>query len=57
MKILHIFKKEPSETELDIIKIHSGSNEVKRINLYEYSSDNYDDILKKVFEYDKVFCW
>ncbi len=56
MKILHIFKKEPSSTEAEIINIHSRSFEVSIIKLYEDGID-YDNFVKEVFSHDKVFCW
>ncbi|MHB1664085.1 MAG: hypothetical protein ACYCT7_02330 [bacterium] len=56
MKILHIFKREPSKTELEIVNFHSKANKVNLIKLYE-DSINYDNLVKEVFEHDKVFCW
>ncbi len=57
MKILHILKREPSETERKIIDIHSKSNEITVFKLYSNDAFSYDDLLKKVAEHDKVFCW
>ncbi|MCL4428877.1 MAG: hypothetical protein M1276_07835 [Deltaproteobacteria bacterium] len=57
MKILHILKREPSETERTIIDIHSKSNEITVFKLYSDDAFSYDDLLKKVAEHDKVFCW
>ena len=56
MKILHVLKREPSKTELEIINFHSKTNEVNLIKLYEDGID-YNGFLKDVFKYDKVFCW
>ncbi len=57
MKILHILKREPSDTEKKIIDVHSKSNKVSIVRLYEEGGFTYDDLIKKIGESEKVFCW
>ena len=56
MKILHVFKRELSKTEIEIVGIHSKSHDTSVIRLYEGGID-YNGLLKDVFKYDKIFCW
>ncbi len=56
MKVLHIYRSEPSETTKKLVDALSEGNEVTEIKLYEGNVD-YDDLVKKIFECDKVICW
>lgn len=56
MKVLHILKTEPDETVKRIIEYHLKRYNVKVVRLYR-KDISYSDLLKAVFEYDKVISW
>jgi len=55
MKLLYIFKKEPSATINNMIESHKKKADVTIIDMRE--NKNYDEIIDKVFESDKVITW
>ena len=56
MKILHVFKSGPDEITKKLIEPSSEGNEVQQFDLYKGDVD-YDELVKLVFENDKVICW
>lgn len=55
MKLLYILKKEPSPTINNLIESHKTKADVTVIDMR--NDKNYDDIIDKVFENDKVITW
>ncbi len=56
MKILHVLKSEPDEMMKRLMQPSSEGNEVKEFEMYQGNVD-YDELVKLVFENDKVICW
>ena len=56
MKILHIYKSEPDTDTRELAGILSEKRETTEMRLYAGSID-YDDLVAKVFENDRVVCW
>jgi len=56
MKILHVLKSEPDEIIKGLKQPSSEGNEVKEFEMYQENVD-YDELVKLVFENDKVVCW
>ncbi len=56
MKILYVYKSEPDETTKKIAEKFAEGAEVVEFKLYEGNVD-YDELVKKIFECDKVICW
>ncbi|MFQ6137098.1 MAG: hypothetical protein ACE5PM_07965 [Candidatus Hydrothermarchaeales archaeon] len=56
MKILHILKRKPTESEEEIIDGLSRGNDAKIVELYKGGID-YKELVDLIFEYDKVVCW
>jgi|Deesub1362A_J573_1020465.scaffolds.fasta_scaffold00131_27 hypothetical protein len=56
MKVLEILKSPADETVKKIIHVHSQGNEVEVFKLYEGVPD-YDALIDKIFDYEKVICW
>lgn len=55
MKLLYIFKKEPTPSVNNMIESHKKKAEVTIIDMRE--NKHYEDIIDKVFENDKVITW
>jgi hypothetical protein len=55
MKLLYILKKEPTDTVNNMIESHIKKAEVTVIDMRE--NKNYEEIIDKVFENDKVVTW
>jgi len=55
MSILHIYRSEPDETTKKLAEALSDENPVE-FKLYEGNAD-YEELVKKIFECDKVICW
>lgn len=56
MKILHILRKEPSETVKKIIELQKNGNDVRVVELYK-DRVNYSELLNLIFECDRVISW
>ncbi len=56
MKILHVLKSEPDEVIKRLMEPTYEGNEVRQFELYRGDVD-YDELVKQVFEHDKVPCW
>ncbi len=56
MKILYIYKSEPNETTKKLAEALAEGSEVVEVKLYEGNVD-YEDLINKIFECDKVVCW
>jgi hypothetical protein len=56
MKILHVLKSEPDEITERLIQPSSEGNEVQEFEMYKGDVD-YDELVKLVFESDKVVSW
>jgi len=55
MPVLHIYKSEPDEITKKLAEALSEGEAVE-VKLYEGNVD-YEDLVKKIFECDKIFCW
>jgi hypothetical protein len=56
MKILHIFRSQPTEQVLGLVKNLSEEQESKRFPLYEDKID-YAQLVEEIFSHDKVISW
>jgi hypothetical protein len=56
MKILHIFRSQPTEQVLALVKILSEGDESDRFPLYEGKVD-YAKLVDDIFSHDKVVSW
>jgi hypothetical protein len=56
MKMLHIFRSEPTADVLKLVEILSEGNEAIRFPLYEGTVD-YDRLVELIFSDDKVISW
>lgn len=56
MKILHILRSEPDELSRLFIKGSSQGETSKEVPMYK-EPVNYDQLVKDIFENDKVICW
>lgn len=56
VKILHIYKSEPSDTVKKLVEILNRDRDAEEIKLY-LNEPNYDLLVKKLFEADKSVCW
>ncbi|MFH1242255.1 MAG: hypothetical protein V1689_07820 [Pseudomonadota bacterium] len=56
MKILHVLKSEPDEVIKRLMEPTYEGNEVQQFELHTGDVD-YDELVKQVFEHDKVVCW
>jgi hypothetical protein len=54
MAILHIYRSEPDETTKELAK--AMSEDAVEVHLYKGDVD-YEGLVKKIFECDKVICW
>jgi len=54
--ILHILKQEADASTQQIINQHKANNEVEVIELYKGNVD-YNDLVKRIFQVDKVISW
>ena len=55
MSVLHIYKSEPDELTKELAEALSDEGTVE-FKLYEGNVD-YEELVKKIFECDKVICW
>jgi len=55
MKLLYIIKKEPSPAIINMIESHKKQADVTIIDMRE--NKNYEEIIDKVFNSDKVITW
>ena len=56
MKIMHIFRSEPTDDVLKLVEKLSEDNEATRFPLYGTPVD-YDRLVELVFSNDKVISW
>lgn len=56
MRILHLFKSEPDADTRAFVEALSENREAEEVRLFAGPVD-YDVLVKKVFEHDKVVCW
>ncbi len=56
MKILHVMRSAPDELTRGFIQGMSKGESAKEVRLYEAQVD-YDQLVKDIFESDKVICW
>lgn len=56
MKILHIYKNEPTEDVKKLVEILNRDREAKEFKLYE-NEPNYDYLIHLIFEADQVITW
>jgi hypothetical protein len=57
MKVLNIFKSNPGERYKKLVDEVTRGGEVKEIHLYEQEEVDYDQLVKDIFESDKVYTW
>ena len=55
MSVLHIYRSEPDEITKKLAEALSDEDTVE-FKLYEGNVD-YEELVKKIFECDKVICW
>ncbi len=55
MRVLYILRDEPDETVSKLIEFHGKDHEVNVVRLGEDIS--YDELVDKIFQYDKVISW
>jgi hypothetical protein len=55
LKILHLLKKEPSESIKEIIDVQSREYDVKVVRLSEVV--DYKELVGDIFDFDQVICW
>jgi hypothetical protein len=56
MKILHIFRSQPTEQVLGLVKNLSEEQESKSFSLYAGKID-YAQLIEDIFSHDKVISW
>jgi len=56
MDLLHILRSKPDELVRRFIEGMSRGKKVREVPLFEGSPD-YDQLVKDIFEADKVICW
>ena len=56
MKLLHIFRSEPTKEVLQLTKALSEGNETTQFPLYEEAVD-YDRLVELTFSHEKVISW
>jgi hypothetical protein len=56
MKLLHIFRSQPTEQVMKLADILSKGNETAQVPLYEETVD-YDRLVELIFSNDKVVSW
>lgn len=56
MKLLHIFRSEPTEQVQTLVNILSEGNEAETFPLYETNID-YAKLVDEIFTHDKVVSW
>jgi len=56
MKVLHILRSEPSELVRQLIQKMSAGDGGRQVPLYSAKVD-YAQLLKDIFQSDRVICW
>ncbi|WP_456433336.1 hypothetical protein [Thermosulfuriphilus sp.] len=56
MKILHIYKNEPTEETKKLVALINEGNEALEFKLYEGEPD-YDKLIELIWEADKTISW
>jgi len=56
MKILHVYRSEPSDITKKLVEVVSKDNENKDFDLNTDSPD-YDKLVDMVFDAEKTICW
>jgi len=56
MKLLHIFRSEPTEQVQNLVKTLSEGNETDTFRLYQGNID-YAKLVEEIFAHDKVVSW
>ncbi len=56
MKILHILRSEPDDLVRTLIKGMSQGDTLKEVPIHR-EPVNFDELVKDIFENDKVVCW
>ena len=56
MKIIHIFRSQPTPDVSKLVEKLSEGNETTRFNLYEGTVD-YDRLIEQIFSNEKVISW
>jgi hypothetical protein len=56
MELLHILRSQPDEQTRKIIQGMSREKQVREVPLYDGKTD-YDQLVKDIFEAQKVICW
>ena len=56
MKILHIYRSEPTEDVKKLVEIVSRDREATEFKLY-MGNPNYDQLVKMIFDADKCITW
>lgn len=56
MKLLHVIKSKPDDITRKLVEGLSEGCEARQFELYQGEVD-YDELIKQVFESEKVICW
>ncbi|WP_022852792.1 hypothetical protein [Thermodesulfatator atlanticus] len=58
MKILHVYRNEPTDEVKKLVEILNEGNEAQEFKLYEAKEDaDYDKLIQLIFEADKTISW
>jgi len=58
VKILHIYRSEPSEEVKKLVQILNEGNEFEEFKLYEAKDDtDYDKLIQLIWDADKTITW
>lgn len=56
MKILHVYRNEPTEETKKLVEILNRDREAKEFKLYE-NEPNYDMLIQMIYEADQTISW
>lgn len=56
MKILQVYKSEPTEDVKKLVEILNRDRVADEFRLY-IGEPNYDTLVQKIFSHDKTICW
>ncbi len=58
MKLLHVYRSEPTEEVKKLVQILNEGNDVEEFKLYEAKDDaDYDKLIQLIWEADKTISW
>ncbi len=58
MKLLHVYRSEPTEEVKKLVNLLNEGNEVEEFKLYEAKEDaDYDKLIQLIWDADKTISW